>query len=71
MIFSDFFNCNIKRLNTKKNFTSIEKESEEFNACIGATKLITNGFETEAIAQETYKNEGKYGIFSRIFNTNK
>ena len=40
---------------------------ENFSSCLGALKLIQNGWETEAIPKKVDKNHEKTGFFARIF----
>ena len=64
---SHFFGCNVKKLNIPASLNFLEDKSENFNSCFGAVKLISNGFETEAIAHEKSKNKVKFDIFAKLF----
>jgi len=50
-----------KEINLKKNFAS----------CLGALKIIKNGWETEAIAEIAGENTKKTSFFTKIFRINK
>jgi len=65
--FSNYFGPNTNKFtihDVKKNY-NLEKN---FAACIGAIKLIKDGWETEAIAEISEKNGKKIGFFSKIFS---
>jgi len=64
---SNFFKTNVKKKlrNSKK-----EQESEadqNFASCLGALKIIKDGWETEAIPEVINKNFKKISFFARIF----
>ena len=64
---SNFFGSNVKKLD--KN---IEKESQgesdtQFASCLGALKIIKDGWETEAIPELVDKNSQKLGFFAKFF----
>ena len=64
--FANFFGSNVKSsdMNSKENKDSLEKN---FTACIGALKIIKDGWETEAIPKISDRNINKIGFFNKIF----
>ena len=60
--FVDFFGPNVKKLD--KN--DIDKK-KNFDSCLGALKIIKDGWETEAIPETRSKNIEKIGFFAKIF----
>ena len=64
--FIDFFGPNIKKIN--KNIENLEKN---FFACLGALKIIRDGWETEAIAEISNKKDEKISFFAKIFSINR
>ena len=60
--FSSFFGSNIKVINN----SNIELE-KNFSSSLGAIKIITEGWETEAIPKPGRKNIEKMGFFEKIF----
>ncbi len=66
--FSNFFDLNVKKIGVKSNEGKNEKNSyANFSSCLGAFKIIKDGWETEAIPESVNKNEGKLGFFAGIF----
>tara|TARA_B100000029_G_scaffold406996_1_gene407783 strand:- start:2376 stop:3605 length:1230 start_codon:yes stop_codon:yes gene_type:complete len=69
----NFINCfgpNVKTL--KKNTLDKDKISQKnFASCLGALKIIKDGWETEAIPETSNKNIEKVGFFAKIFNISK
>ena len=68
--FINHFGFNIK----KANIIIIEKDinpDKDFTACMGALKVIKDGWETEAIPKISSKNIEKAGLIERIFKINK
>jgi cell division protein FtsA len=68
--FINFFKPNVKTVDKK----FAEKEinlKKNFASCLGALKIIKNGWETEAIAEIDGKNNEKIGFFTKIFRINK
>ena len=68
--FINFFGSNIKILN--KNTLEKDKALEKnFASCLGALKIIKDGWETEAIPKISGKNIEKISFFAKIFKINK
>jgi len=65
--FSNFLKLNVKKLTKSINNEGQENFNEIFNSCLGACKIIQNGWETEAIPKKTDKSHEKTGFFARIF----
>ena len=66
---ANFFGPNIKKLRENKN----EKENyldKNFASCLGALRIIKDGWETEAIPEKVDKNAKKISFFEKIFRTN-
>ena len=59
---SDFFNVFIKKLSYEN-----KDEMEDYQACMGAIKIIKDGWETEAIPKKTDELVNKSGILGKIF----
>jgi len=65
---ANFFGPNIKKLRENKN----EKENyldKNFASCLGALRIIKDGWETEAIPEMVGKNIKKVGFLGKIFRT--
>ena len=56
----------IEQENDKQNEKNLEKN---FAACLGALKIIKDGWETEAIPEKINKNIKKIGFLAKIFGT--
>jgi cell division protein FtsA len=68
--FINFFGSNIKILNNN----TLEKDKvleKNFASCLGALKIIKDGWETEAIPEISGKNIEKISFFAKIFKINK
>ena len=64
--FVNFFGLNLKK--TEKNNLKKDKDLEKnFASCLGAIKIIKDGWETEAIPVMGDKTTGKKGFFAKIF----
>jgi len=62
----NFFGTNVKKIIENKN----EKENDlekNFSSCLGALKIIKDGWETEAIPEIASKNIKKMSFFEKIF----
>ena len=46
---------------------SIVENFQHFAACLGALKIINNGWETEAIPEKNTNTHSKLSFFSKIF----
>ena len=65
---ANFFGPNIKKLRENEN----EKENyldKNFASCLGALRIIKDGWETEAIPEMVGKNIKKVGFLGKIFKT--
>jgi len=65
--FINYLGPNVKKLS--KN--TLEEENvlkKNFSSCLGALKIIKDGWETEAIPEKSNKNIEKVGFFAKIFN---
>ena len=64
---SNFFGLKVKKLgknNKKENETQAD---ENFASCLGALKIIKDGWETEAIPKPINKNDQKISFLAKIF----
>ena len=68
--FNNFFGPNIKKGQKNNIERDIELEGS-FSSCLGALKIIKDGWETEAIPETGGKNIEKIGFFAKIFKFNK
>jgi cell division protein FtsA len=51
------------------NIKNAEKKlKEDFGACLGAVKIIKDGWETEALPNKSDRNIEKKGFFAKVFN---
>ena len=66
--FINFLGLTVKRRDkyNKKKYTSLEKS---FASCLGALKIIKDGWETEAIPKISDKNVRKIGFFNKFFGS--
>jgi len=67
--FSNFFKLSVKKLNGKLKNESKKNFNESFDSCLGAYKIIREGWETEAIPESVNKKGKKMGFFAKIFGT--
>ena len=64
---SKFFESNVKKLgNNNKKEGKVESD-ENFISCLGALKIIKDGWETEAIPEPVNKYGQKISFFAKIF----
>ena len=72
------YNCNLVEVTGGEPL--LQKESidlmktlleKNFASCLGAIKIIKDGWETEAIPETPGKNAEKTGFFAKIFGVNK
>ena len=61
---SNFFGSNVKKLS--KNNSEVKYDGNFFS-CLGALKIIKDGWETEAIPEPVDKNNKKISFFAKIF----
>ena len=64
--FNNFFGSNIEKV-YDSNSNEQENLESNFSACLGALKIIRDGWETEAIPEIRDKNTKKTGFFEKIF----
>ena len=64
---SDFFKCEIKTIKTTDNIQTSVEESASYSSCLGAIKILKDGFDTEAIAQNPNERGKKFSIISNLF----
>ena len=70
--FSNYFAASVKKIyysNFKKNKKILEN-SLDFVSCLGALKIIRDGWETEAIPVSPDEEHRKIGFLQRIFGNN-
>ena len=65
---SNFFESEVEKLINNKKTKSENKMVENFSSCLGALKLIQNGWETEAIPESMGNHSQKKGFLARIFS---
>ena len=64
---SNFFGSNVKKINKNNKKGAQVDFDENFTSCLGALKIIKDGWETEAIPKPAYKYGQKTGFFAKIF----
>jgi len=64
---SNFFESEVEKLINNKKTKNENKMVENFSSCLGALKLIQNGWETEAIPESMDTNSQKKGFLAKIF----
>ena len=64
--FINFFKINVKRL-IQNSDEDNEQLKKDFALCLGALKIIKDGWETEAIPQVSHRDVEKRGFFAKIF----
>jgi len=65
---SNYFESNIKKVNKIAKNDDPSILDENFISCLGAIKIIKDGWETEAIPEPIRSNTQKNSFFSKIFN---
>ena len=65
---SNFFESEVEKLINNKKTKNENKMVENFSSCLGALKLIQNGWETEAIPETIDKHSQKKGFLAKIFS---
>ena len=64
----NFFGKNVSKKD-KNNYEKNDNLRENFTSCLGALKIIKDGWETEAIPELRGKNTEKIGFFAKIFGS--
>ena len=64
---SNLFETDVKKLESINNGNDTDEINENFNSCLGALKIIKDGWETEAIPAPANNNIGKMSFFAKIF----
>ena len=64
----NFFGKNVSKKD-KNNYEKNDNLRENFTSCLGALKIIKDGWETEAIPELREKNTEKIGFFAKIFGS--
>jgi cell division protein FtsA len=69
--FSNYYKVNVKKIEKNNQSTKEKYLEKNFSACLGALKIIKEGWETEAIPKTNKKNVEKIGFFAKIFGINR
>ena len=64
---SNFFELKVKKLDKNNEKEAEVQFDENFAACLGALRIIKDGWETEAIPELINKNSQKMNLFAKIF----
>ena len=64
---SNFFGLKVKKLGKNNKEESESQSDENFASCLGALRIIKDGWETEAIPELINKNSQKISFFAKIF----
>tara|TARA_E500000331_G_scaffold273974_1_gene266029 strand:- start:3275 stop:4510 length:1236 start_codon:yes stop_codon:yes gene_type:complete len=67
----NFFGFNVNKIIGKSKQEDIKDLNINFASCLGALKIIRDGWETEAIAVSPSSNVKKYSFFQRFFKNNE
>jgi len=67
----NFFGFNVNKIIGKSKQEDTEDLNINFASCLGALKIIRDGWETEAIAVSPSSNVKKYSFFQRFFKNNE
>ena len=65
---SNFFDTNVKRVAISNKNDFKDSLDYQFGPCLGAIKIITDGWETEAIPKKELNKNEKIGLLGKIFN---
>jgi cell division protein FtsA len=65
---SKIFNSDVKKIDPTQSAEKFSEQEDKFMACLGALKLIKDGWETEAIPQSKSRDSDKKNFFSKIFS---
>ena len=68
--FSNFFGPNIK-IEAQNGIDKNKNLEKDFSPCLGALKIIKDGWETEAIPEKGTQNIEKVSFFDKFFKINK
>ena len=66
--FSETFDSNVEKLKVNSDYAGGKEIDTNFSACLGAIKIIVDGWETEAIPESHEKYGKKAPFFMRFFN---
>ena len=61
----------VKKLGKNNKKESETQSGENFDSCLGALKIIKDGWETEAISELINENSQKISFFAKIFGNRK
>ena len=64
---SNFFRLKVKKLGKNNKKESETQSDENFASCLGALRIIKDGWETEAMPELINKNSQKMSLFAKIF----
>jgi len=64
---TSFFGINIKKKDQNNTKPELLLSGKDFSPCLGAIKIIKDGWETEAIPESANKYIQKTGLFAKIF----
>ena len=67
---SKYLGKNVEKLGRIDKEENISLSDESFAACLGALKIIKDGWETEAIPESVSKNDDKISFFAKFFGNN-
>ena len=65
---SNFFEFTVKKPSSNNRQEAEEEIKQTFAACLGALRIIKDGWETEAIPKKLNEYTKKTGFFNRIFS---
>ena len=66
--FSNFFKIEIRKIEKYIKNNNKDNLAENFSSCLGAFKLIQNGWETEAIPESMDRFREKKGFIAKILS---